>query len=69
MTLQQLGDRAQHLENRVAALEAELMQMKQLFAELQRDDPWWTKIAGSFENDSTFDEAIRFGQEWRKSAE
>lgn len=70
MTPQQLDNRAQHLENRVAALEAELAQMKQLFAEiLQTDRPWWMKVAGSFENDPTFDEVVRFGQEWRKSAE
>ena len=31
--------------------------------------PWWLKVAGSFENDPTFDKANRLGQEWRKSAE
>ncbi|MFB2937081.1 DUF2281 domain-containing protein [Aerosakkonemataceae cyanobacterium BLCC-F154] len=34
-----------------------------------KENDWWLKVAGSFENDSTFDEAIRLGQEWRKSAE
>lgn len=33
------------------------------------ETPWWIKVAGSFENDSTFDEAVRLGEEWRRSAE
>lgn len=70
MTSQQLEDRSQKLEARVATLEAELAQMKQmLFGFLQVKAPWWLKVAGSFENDPTFDEAVRLGQEWRKSAE
>ena len=28
-----------------------------------------THIRGSFENNPTFDEAVHFGQEWRKSSE
>ncbi|MFN7357740.1 MAG: hypothetical protein ACK5UZ_20985 [Pseudanabaena sp.] len=36
---------------------------------VQKKTPWWLKVAGSFENDPTFDEANRLGQEWRKSAE
>jgi len=43
---------------------------KQLFiSSLQKETPWWMKVAGSFEHDPTFDEATRFGREWRKSAE
>lgn len=34
-----------------------------------KETPWWEKIAGSVENDPTFDEAVRLGQEWRRSAE
>lgn len=34
-----------------------------------KETPWWTKVAGSFENDPTFDEAVRLGEEWRRSAE
>jgi hypothetical protein len=70
MTPQQLEERSQRLEARVVALEAELTQMKQMLSGfLQEEDPWWLKVAGSFENDPTFDEAVRFGQEWRKSAD
>jgi hypothetical protein len=70
MTSQQLEERSQHLEARVETLEAELFHLKQMLSGfLQKESPWWLKVAGSFENDSTFDEAVRFGQEWRKSAE
>ena len=70
MTSQQLDHRSQRLEERVAALEAELAQMKQVLARsLQKETPWWMKVAGSSENDPTFDEAVRIGREWRQSAE
>jgi hypothetical protein len=70
MTSQQLEERSQQLETRVATLELELAQMKQVLADSsRRKNPWWLEIAGGCENDPTFDEAVRLGQEWRKSAE
>ncbi|MBH8555465.1 hypothetical protein I8751_24590 [Nostocaceae cyanobacterium CENA357] len=70
MTSQQLEEQSQQLEARVATLETELVQMKKMLSGfLQNQNPWWLKVAGSFENDPTFDEAVRLGQEWRKSAE
>jgi hypothetical protein len=70
MTSQQLEERSQQLEARVATLEAELEQLKQMLSGfVHKESPWWLKVVGSFENDPTFDEAVRSGQEWRKSAE
>lgn len=70
MTSQQLEERSQQLEARVANLETELAQVKQMLSGvLQKKVPWWLKVVGSFEDDPTFDEAVRLGQEWRKSAE
>jgi hypothetical protein len=70
MTTQQLEERSQRLEARVTNLEGELAQMKQILSGfLQKESHWWLKVAGSFENDPTFDEAVRLGQEWRRSAE
>jgi hypothetical protein len=70
MTTQPIEEYSPQLEVRVASLEADLIQMKQILSEfIQKKSPWWSKVAGSFENDPTFDEAIRLGQEWRKSAE
>jgi hypothetical protein len=71
MIPQQLQEQPQ-LEVRVANLEAELAQMKQLissFHQPETESHWWLKVAGSFENDPDFDEAVRLGQEWRKAAE
>ncbi len=70
MTSQQLEERSQQLEVRVATLETELAQMKlMLSGSLQKKAPWWLQVAGSFEDDPNFDEAVRLGQEWRKAAE
>jgi hypothetical protein len=71
MTPQQLQEQPQ-LENRVANLETELAQMKKLLANFLQPEPpenWWLQVAGSFEHDPDFDEAVRLGQEWRKTAE
>jgi hypothetical protein len=61
---------SQQLETRVTTLELELAQMKEMLVESsERKNPWWLEIAGSCENDPTFDESVRLGQEWRRSAE
>jgi hypothetical protein len=70
MTSQQLEERSQQLEARVETLETELAQMRETIAQnLQKKEPWWLKVAGSFEHDPTFDEAVRLGAEWRRSAD
>ena len=69
MTSQYIEDSSQ-LEERVATLEKELVQMKQTLVDtIEKKEPWWLKIAGSAENDSTFDEVVHLGQQWRKSAQ
>jgi len=60
MTSQQLEERSQQLETRVATLETELIQIKQILSGfLQKKAPWWLQVVGSFEDDPTFDEAVR----------
>jgi hypothetical protein len=68
MTLQPLEDRTQHLEERIAALEAELMQLKSVV--LQGQSPHalgWESVLGSFANCPGFDEMERLGREWRRN--
>ncbi|MEM8637551.1 MAG: hypothetical protein AAGG51_01850 [Cyanobacteria bacterium P01_G01_bin.54] len=70
MTTQQLDNRPQNLEVRVTTLEEELSNLKQLLTSLlQRKEPWWVEIAGSFKDDPTFEEATQLGQDWRRSAD
>ncbi len=56
------------LEQRVAALEAEMARVK---AKLENQDsttpPWWKQIKGAFANDPAFEEAMRLGREYRES--
>lgn len=67
MTPRQIEEGSEQLEARVATLEAELAQLKHMLSGvLQKQVPWWLKVAGSFENDPTFDEAVRLGQEWHQ---
>ncbi|MCW3097291.1 MAG: hypothetical protein JWL77_2909 [Chthonomonadaceae bacterium] len=57
------------LEERMAAVEQELAQLKkQLKAETSSSPrPWWEKIAGTFANSEHYDEAMRLGREYRES--
>ncbi len=56
------------LENRVSALEDEVARLKAKLITARRDDqPWWERIAGSFEGDPLYEEAMRLGREWRES--
>ena len=70
MTLQPLKESPEKLEARVTTLETELTQMKQVLSKIiEKETPWWLKIAGSCEDDPTFEEAMHLGQEWRNSVE
>jgi hypothetical protein len=66
---------AEQIELRISALEQELKHLKdgttkRSPAALSADEqPWWVKIAGSCADNPLFDDAVRYGQEWRNSAE
>ncbi len=50
--------------------ETELAPMKQLGSKIiEKETPWWLKIAGSCEHDPTFEAATQLGQEWHNYAE
>jgi len=56
------------LEERVAALEAEVAQLKreqQGVAEMPL--PWWERRFGAFKDDPIYDEAMRLGVAYRTS--
>jgi hypothetical protein len=61
---------AASLEERVAALEAEVARLKATRVETsprQTTEDWLDKAWGAFANDPAFEEAMRLGREWRES--
>lgn len=54
------------LEERVAALEEELLRVKQLIGR-QHTVPWWELWAGAFRNDPYFEKAMKYGRQYRES--
>jgi len=53
---------------RVAALEAEVAQMKEQLAQTTKPSgDWLDEIFGAFDNDPHFAEAMRLGREYRES--
>jgi hypothetical protein len=59
---------AKELETRVAALEAEVSRLKARMDEaVPPKKPWWEQIAGTFEGDPYYKEAMRLGRKYRES--
>ncbi len=57
------------LEERMAAVEQELAQLKQQLqaAPPSAPLPWWEQIFGTFANSEAHEEATRLGREYRES--
>jgi hypothetical protein len=55
------------LEQRVAALEAEVTKLKSQLQAMQTTQPWWEQIAGTFQLDPMHEEAMRLGRQYRRS--
>jgi hypothetical protein len=56
------------LEERVAALEAEMARLKQERTSAEGASiPWWERRFGAFKDDPAYDEAMRLGAEYRRS--
>lgn len=56
------------LEERVAALEAEVADLKQARESVvEPETPWWQEIWGTFKDDPAYAEAMRLGRKYRES--
>ncbi len=55
------------LEQRVAALEVEVTKLKSPMEAMQTIQPWWEEIAGTFQHDAMYEEAMRLGRQYRQS--
>jgi hypothetical protein len=53
------------LEDRVAALEAEVTRLKRLVEDSK--PAGWRKLIGSFLNDPYYEEAMKYGRQYRES--
>lgn len=56
------------IEKRFFKLETEVRLLKNKLEEIGNGKkPWWEKIAGTFADDPTYDEAMRLGREYREA--
>jgi hypothetical protein len=55
------------LAERVAALEAEVARLKSKIEAVDSPKPWWEQIAGTFQNDPIYDQAMWLGRQYRQS--
>ena len=55
------------LEPRVAALEAEVTKLRHRIEAMQTIQPWWEQVAGTFQHDPMYEEAMRLGRQYRQS--
>lgn len=57
------------IEERLAAVEHELAELKRKTQSGRDGNCWIERIAGTFRDDPDFDEIIRLGREFRKSVQ
>ena len=57
----------EQLEERITLLEAEVDRLKHKIDSNPAALPWWEKIAGTFAENSAYDEAMKLGREYRES--
>ncbi|WP_009633612.1 hypothetical protein [Synechocystis sp. PCC 7509] len=57
----------EQIEKRLTHLEAEVARLKHKVETDLSSKPWWEKIAGTFADNSAYDEAMQLGREYRES--
>jgi hypothetical protein len=54
-------------EKRIAQLEQEVDKIRRKFDGLERQMPWWERIAGTFDKDPVYERAMKLGRKYRES--
>ena len=54
-------------EQRISELENELAALRSKVEALGHSQPWWERIAGSFEKDPVYEKAMKLGRQYRES--
>lgn len=57
--------KAKNLEQRLSDLEHEVAALREQILTLSPVKPWWERIAGTFENDPVYEQAMKLGREYR----
>jgi hypothetical protein len=55
------------LEERVSAIERELLELRKNLDLAKAGKPWWEQIAGTFEGDEVYREAMKLGSDYRRT--
>ncbi len=55
------------LEKRVAVLEENVADLKKKVEGVETAKSWWERIAGTFEKDPVYEQAMKLGRAYRKS--
>ena len=56
-----------NLEKRMAELEREVAELRGKIETLTGAKPWWERIAGTFEHDPIYEQAMALGQKYRRA--
>jgi hypothetical protein len=54
-------------EERISELEQEVEELRSKVEALEPSEPWWERIAGTFEKDPIYEKAMKLGREYRKA--
>ena len=54
-------------EKRLAELEQEVATLRRKLEGISQSEPWWERIAGTFQDDPAYEKAMKLGRRYRRS--
>jgi hypothetical protein len=55
------------LEKRLAELELEVATLRKRLDQISSSEPWWERIAGTFQGDPVYQKAMKLGRQYRRT--